>query len=338
MGITYSSAGVSVKKVKSIHRELWGRIAKTFRYRKGRIGGPVGLLGHYGGLFSMGGKQLLAIHTDGVGTKVLVAQALEKYDTVGIDGIAMSVNDIICLGAEPLVVVDYLALAREDHHLVNELMKGLVKGARESGVAIVGGETAIMPDIIKGGRRPFDLAVACVGAVDRDRLITGERMKAGDVVIGLESSGLHSNGYTLARRVLGIKKWGRKMLAPTRIYVRPVLEMIRKCDIHGIAHITGGAFSKLRRIGRYAKKGFLLNNMPRPKPIFIEIGKKVKSDYEMYKTFNMGIGMCIVCNKKEKERVIRISKKHRIKARVIGKVTKKRDVILERKGRRISLL
>jgi phosphoribosylformylglycinamidine cyclo-ligase len=337
MGVTYSSAGVSVTKVKSIHRKLWGRIAKTFKYRRGEMGGPVGILGHYGGLFSMGGR-LLAIHTDGVGTKVLVAQALEKYDTVGIDGMAMSVNDIICLGAEPLVVIDYLALSKEDPYLVDEVMKGLVKGAKESGVAIVGGETAIIPEVIKGGRRPFDLAVSCVGAVDKDKLITGERMETGDVIIGLESSGLHSNGYTLARRALDMKRWGNEMLTPTRIYVKPVLQMIKSCDVHGIAHITGGAFSKLMRIGKYAGKGFLLDNMPKPKPIFEELGRRVKSDYEMYRTFNMGVGMCIVCNKRESGRVIEISRRHGINARVIGKITGKRDVILEKDGKRISLL
>lgn len=337
MGITYSSAGVSVKEVKSIHRKLWSRIGKTFKYRRGEMGGPVGILGHYGGLFAMGGK-LLAIHTDGVGSKVLVAQALDKYDTVGIDAMAMSVNDIICLGAEPLVVIDYLALSKEDPYLVDEIMKGLVKGAKESGVAIVGGETAIMPDVIKGGKRPFDLAISCVGVVDKDKLITGERMRTGDVVVGLESSGLHSNGYTLARKALEVKRWGREMLTPTRIYVKPVLQMIKSCDIHGIAHITGGAFSKLMRIGRYAGKGFLLDGIPKPKQIFVELGKRVKSDYEMYRTFNMGVGMCIVCDRSESGRVIGISKSYGINAKVIGKVIGKRDIILEKDGKRMSLL
>ena len=213
---------INVKNVRKIQSSIWGNIKSTFAFRKG-YGEALPVFGHYGGLFKCGAEELV-IHTDGVGTKILVAQALEKYDTIGIDAIAMSVNDILCVGAEPLVGVDYLALAEEDDWLVNEVMKGLVKGAEESGCAIVGGETAIIPDIIKGGKRPFDLTFTVVGRVKKK--ILGEEIRKGDIMVGLESSGIHSNGYTLARQALDMGKWGAEMLKPTRIYASAVLEMI----------------------------------------------------------------------------------------------------------------
>jgi len=334
---TYSSSGVDVEKVKGMHSALWSKIAGTFDENRGKIGHAVKLFGHYGGLYRGRGSELYAIHTDGVGSKVLLAQQLGKFNTIGIDAIAMSANDILCLGAKPLVAVDYLALAKEDSGLVDEIMDGLVEGARQAGCAIVGGETAILPDIIKGEGRPFDLAVTMVGFVDESKLIIGSKMKPDDVIVGLESSGLHSNGYTLARRVLDSKKWGKEMLIPTRIYVKCVLEMLGAAGIHGLAHITGGAFSKLNRIGEHSSVGFLLDNMPKPAPIFDALAKSVGSDYEMHRTFNMGIGMCAVCDKKDAESVIGIAKKHSIGASIIGKITKEKGVMLQKGGKKISL-
>jgi phosphoribosylformylglycinamidine cyclo-ligase len=327
---TYSSAGVDVKKVKGIHAAINDAIFSSMPDY------VLPIKGHYAGLFRVGG-QTLAIHTDGVGTKTLVADQLGKYDTVGIDCVAMSANDIICIGAKPLVFVDTILLAKEDDRLVMEIMKGLQEGARQAGCAIVGGETAIMPDMIKGGKNPFDLSGAMVGVVEGEP-ITGEKMKVGDVIVSLESSGIHSNGYTLARRVLDVKAWGRQMLEPTRIYVKPVLRMLSECDVHGLAHITGGAYTKLRRIGDYAEVGFLLDSMPKTTGVMAELEKKLASEYEFYRTFNAGIGMCVVCPKKDAAKVMEIASSHKIGAKVIGKIIEGNDVVLEKGGKKISLL
>ncbi|VVB58726.1 Phosphoribosylformylglycinamidine cyclo-ligase [Candidatus Anstonella stagnisolia] len=335
---SYSEAGVDIKKVKGMHASLWEQISGTFSLTKGKYGEAVELFGHYGGLFKAENGRLLVIHTDGVGSKVLLAQSLNKFDTVGIDAMAMSANDILCLGARPIVAVDYFALSKNDAELVSEVTKGLVEGAKQSMCPIIGGETAILPDIIAGGSKPFDLAVTIVGEVHESKLITGAKMKVGDVLVGLSSSGLHSNGYTLARRVLPVEKWGAEMLIPTRIYVQSVLEMLQVAQVHGIAHITGGAFSKLMRIGSYSKVGFLLDSMPAPSPIFQELAKSVNNEYEMYRTFNMGIGMVLACPASEAQKLISIAKKHNIEASIIGKVTEKQDVILKKNGKEISLL
>lgn len=327
---SYASAGVDVRKVKGIHAAINESIFSSL---------PPFVLpikGHYAGLFKVG-KSTLAIHCDGVGSKVVVAQELKKYDTVGIDCVAMNVNDIICLGAAPLVLVDYLALAHEDAALVSEVMKGLQQGAKEAGCAIIGGETAILPDMITGGKKAFDLAATCVGVVEGEPL-TGAKMKPGDAIVGLESTGIHSNGYTLARKLLDPKRWGREMLAPTRIYVKPVLQMLKECGIHGLAHITGGAFSKLTRIGAYAKVGFLLDGMPKTVGVMAELEGKVGSDYEFYRTFNAGVGMCVVCPKGDAPKVMEIAKKHGIGSQVIGKIVGGSDVVLQKGGKRISLL
>ncbi len=324
---------IDVNRVKKIQGSIWQMIESTFALRKGKQGEPLPIFGHYGGVFRVGGEQLV-IHCDGVGTKVLVAQALEKYDTVGIDAIAMNVNDIICMGAEPLVGVDYVALAKEDERLMEELMKGLVTGAQESDCAIIGGETAIVPDLLKNDKT-FDLSVTVVGRLMTKEPITGEAIRKGDVLVGLESSGLHSNGYTLARKALDIKKWGKEMLVPTCIYVKSVLEAIESVDVHGIAHITGGAFSKLTRLNK--NLGFSLNSMPRMPKIFEEINKSVNDTREMYRTFNCGIGMVLVVGEENESLVRETMKKHNVLAQVIGEITEKKGVWLERDGKNYEL-
>lgn len=313
---------IDVKNVRKIQAEIWERIKSTFSFRKG-YGEALPVFGHYGGLFKCGPEQLV-IHTDGVGTKLLVAQELDRYDTVGIDAIAMSVNDILCVGAEPLVGVDYIALAEEDAELVNEVMKGLVKGAEESGCAIVGGETAIIPDIIKGGRRPFDLTFTVVGRVKKK--ILGDQIKKGDMIIGLESSGLHSNGYSLARKALDISKWGPEMLVPTKIYASAMLEMMDASEVHGMAHITGGAFSKINRLNKDV--GYRITSLPKPAPIFEALYEKVNDFTEMHRTFNMGIGMAIMIPRDAEGTVMNIAKKHNVNAHVIGEVTDKKGIWL----------
>jgi len=312
MGERYS---VDVKRVRKIQNSINAAIF---------AGNKNALVGHYAGIIPFKGEKL-AMHTDGVGTKVLVADELEKYDTVGIDAVAMNVNDIICVGARPLSGVDYLAVAEEDEYLISQIMKGLVKGAKESNMTICGGETAIMGDVIKGKNRPFDLAFCALGVVEK--YITGSKIRPGDVLISLGSSGIHSNGYTLARKVLSMDKWGKEMLKPTKIYVKPVLEMIRKCDVRGLAHITGGAFSKLTRLNQ--KYGFFIENPVKPAPIFEAIWDKVNSEEHMYRTFNMGTGMVVVVPSKDEAEILKIAKKHKVKAKVIGSVIKEKGVYLD---------
>jgi len=322
---------VDVGKVKKIQSSIWDKIKSTYSFRKG-YGEPMPVFGHYGGLFKCG-DDTLVMHTDGVGTKLLVAQKLEKYDTVGIDAIAMSVNDILCVGAEPLVGVDYIALAKEDPELVAELMEGLVKGAEESGCAIIGGETAIVPDMIKGGKKPFDLAFTVVGRVKK--LVLGNEISKGDVIVGLESSGLHSSGYTLARKALDIDKWGKEMLVPTRIYCSTVLEAIDACDVHGIAHITGGGFSKLTRLNKNV--GYRLDALPKPKPIFDALLEKVGSVKDMHQTFNMGVGMALILPGDRADTVLNIAKKHGVEASVVGSITDKKGVWIKENGKETDI-
>ncbi len=322
MANSYASAGVDISKVKGIHAEIEGMLKVT------HSGSVLPIFGHYAGLVKIG-KETIAMHTDGVGTKVLVAHELNKYDTVGIDCVAMNVNDIICVGAKPVALVDYLALQHEDAGLVRELMKGLVVGSKEAEVSLIGGETAIMPGLIKGeaGKTGFDLAGTAIGVV-KGKPITGEKMKAGDAIVGIESSGVHSNGLTLARKALPKEHWN-ELLVPTRIYVKPVMEMLSSLDIHGMAHITGGSFSKLMRIGDYAKVGFRLDNMPEPPKVFRRMSESGITEKEMYHTFNMGVGYCVVCSEKDSGKVIGISRKHKLKAGVIGSIVKERKVSIK---------
>ncbi len=277
----------------------------------------------------------MALHADGVGSKVLVAEACHKYDTIGIDCVAMNVNDIICLGAEPLALVDYLALEKPQPRLVMEIMKGLEKGAREASVAVVSGETAIVPDLV----RSFDLSATVVGIVRKSKVITGAHAEPGDVILGLRSSGIHSNGLTLARKLLfsrtpdpGI---ARELLRPTRIYVKPVTRLLRAgVEIHGLAHVTGGAYSKLRRIGTRAKVGFHLDRLPKPPEIFKKIQARGRvSDREMYRTFNMGIGFLIICPKRVESRVRRILPE----AKHVGSVTSTKTVTLMAHDRELKI-
>jgi phosphoribosylformylglycinamidine cyclo-ligase len=322
---------INVKHVRKIQGEIWDKIKSTFSFRKG-YGEALPVYGHYGGLFKCGAEELV-IHTDGVGTKLLVAQEMNKYDTVGIDAIAMSVNDIICVGAESLVGVDYIALAEEDDELVSEIMKGLVKGAEESGCAIVGGETAVIPDIIKGGAKPFDLTFTVVGRVRKK--ILGDQIQKGDLIMGLESSGLHSNGYTLARKALDMDKWGREMLEPTTIYSAPLLEMIDVCDVHGIAHVTGGAFSKINRLNKNI--GYRIDKLPEPAPIFKALWEKVEDFKEMHRTFNMGVGMVVVIPEDAEGTVLNIAKKHDLNINVIGQITDKKGIWLNDGSKEVDL-
>jgi phosphoribosylformylglycinamidine cyclo-ligase len=333
--LTYASAGVDITEVAKIHNQIDAILSKTFQYRRGKIGQPLNVRQHYAGLIEINQDKVLALHADGVGTKVLVASACNKYDTIGIDCVAMNVNDVICIGAEPLALVNYLALERPQPHLVKQVMLGLQRGARMAGIACVSGETAIMPDVIRG----FDLAATVVGIVNRKDIITGEECEEGDMILGLGSSGIHSNGLTLARKVLLKSRPQpeilKELLRPTRIYVEEVLKIKRsKIEIHGLAHITGGAFSKLKRIGKRAKVGFDLRALPKPHNVFRTIQKKgAISDREMYRTFNMGIGFLVICPKRFSRQIAKILPE----ARQIGEVTGSREVIARITGHDIQI-
>lgn len=303
--------------------------------REGKIGAVHDIGPHYAGLIDLTHEYALALHTDGVGTKVLVAEACRKYDTIGIDCVAMNVNDIICVGAEPVALTNCLTLERANPRLVNEIMIGLAQGAREASVAIVSGETAIMPEVVKG----FDLTATVVGIVHRKKIITGEKMQNGDAVLGLRSSGIHSNGLTLARKLLATPNTQtsirRELLRPTRIYVNDISKLLNsKIEIHGLAHITGGAYSKLKRIGQGAKVGFLLDKLFQPQRIFEIIKKQGKlSQREMYRTFNMGTGFLVICPTNQIQKVQRIIPQ----IKQVGHVTTSRDVRIMTSGTELQI-
>jgi phosphoribosylformylglycinamidine cyclo-ligase len=335
LGITYKDAGIDISKIKQSQASIGKLIASTHKLqKKAKI---MSGFGHYAGIVEIPGGTLLATHTDGVGTKVMIAQSMKKYDTVGIDCVAMNVNDIICTGAVPISFVDYIAANRNDQEIFKQIVRGLVKGAKDAQVPIVGGETAILPDLISGKNFSFDLAGMVVGILKKRDMILGDKIKKGDIVIGVNSSGLHSNGYSLARKVLskysmsekikGLGVLGEILLAPTEIYVKPVLQAIRECNIHGLAHITGGSFTKLLRL---KKTGFLLDNLPIPPLIFQIIENQGVARKEMYKTFNMGIGFCVIAPKEEEVRISQIFKKHGFGNRQIGRIIEKNGVYIDK--------
>lgn len=310
-GKTINALIRGIKSVKKCHRRGFGSI--LFAH-----GGFTGIIEF--------GEYALALCTDGVGTKILIANAINKYDTIGIDCIAMNVNDMICIGAEPIAFVDYLAMAEPDDNIAFEIGQGLGIGADEANIEIVGGETATLNEIING----LDLAGTALGYVKKTEIINPDTIQAGDVIIGLESSGIHSNGYTLVRRVIETagfnyedplpedykklslthgfryqyKTIGEMLLEPTRIYVRPIMTLIKKYHkwIHGIAHVTGGGLRNLARLN--SNYDYHITEIPFYNPVFewIQGLGKIETK-EMYQTFNMGLGMCIIVAK-EKSRDI----------------------------------
>lgn len=341
-GWTYAKSGVDLSKVRKVHRDIAEALARTHRFRAGALGGVLSKIGHYAGLVDIGGGRALALHVDGVGTKVLVAQLMDKFDTVGIDCVAMNVNDLVCVGAEPVALVDYLVVERPDEEMISEIMEGLARGAELAEVAIVGGETAVMPDVVRGEvpGRGFDLTALSVGLVELDRLVTGDRLRPGDAVVGVSSSGIHSNGLTLARKVLlsGGRtvhdtlpeleaSIGEELLRPTHIYVRPTLKALRSAEVHAVAHITGGAFTKLRRFEEYSRVGFKLDQLPEPPGIFKAIQRLGRVSWaEMYRTFNMGVGLCVVVPPSAVDDVVEIYEAEGFEAWRVGEVVEEPGV------------
>ena len=269
---------------------------------------------------------ILVSTTDGVGTKLALAQLLNQHDTIGIDLVAMCVNDLITCGAKPIFFLDYLATSAFNRKKAAQIVGGIAKGCRESGCALVGGETAIMPDFYADSK--YDLAGFSVGVVEESKVIDGRRVRAGDVLLGLSSSGFHSNGYSLLRKVFTKKelsgKIGRKLLTPTQIYVKLVLELLQKVSISAIAHITGGGFYD--NLPRVLPKGLGARIIRKSWPVdglFLEVQKRSGySDYQMYHTFNMGIGMVLVVRRLDTDTVQNFLKKHQILSWSIGIVEK----------------
>lgn len=340
VGSPYARLGVDIDKIKKGHSQV-AKILKASFPRTSGLGRVLLGAGHYAGLVSLGGGVALALHADGVGTKVMVAQAAGKFDTVGIDCVAMNVNDVICIGARPVAFVDYLALKQMDEQLVEEIAEGLAKGGKLAATPIIGGETAIMPDLFTEGDKVFDLAGTVAAVVDEKRIVSGSAIGVGDVMLGVESSGIHSNGYTLVRKVLdehirkrlSPRELDRPLLdvllEPTRIYVKPVLKLLEQVDVHGLAHITGGAFTKLNRLAADRPIGFKLSSMPKPPPIFKLIQRIGRiSTREMYRTFNMGIGFCVILPKDEAEEASSIFEKAGMGTHLVGGVGGREGVYL----------
>ena len=337
--MTYAKAGVDARHIHETHKVLARRLESTFATRRGKVGWPIFPIGHYAGLVDLGQGRVLSLHTDSVGTKVLIAQMMRKFDTIGIDCVAMCANDLICTGAEPISFLDYMAMDKPNRAIVEEVAIGLVKGAKEAGMAIVGGETAIVPELLaeSGG---FDLVGFATGFCKKRDLILGDHVREDDVLIGVTSSGIHSNGLSLARKVLltkydlkerpsGLERsLGEELLEPTRIYVKPAREIIGELEIHGLAHITGGgAFLKLERVVGQAKHGAELDSLPEPPGIFQLIRRAGRiSDSEMYRTFNMGIGLVVVGLESQANRIIKVFKKHRQNAMRIGRIEKRQGI------------
>ncbi|VVB72817.1 Phosphoribosylformylglycinamidine cyclo-ligase [uncultured archaeon] len=318
--MTYAESGVDIHLE---NRSIEAMKAKLTCKRKG-FGAPLTEIGHYAGLLDMG-SFALAMTTDGVGSKVLIANAISKWDTVGIDCIAMNVNDLYAIGAEPIAFVDYLAVEKVDPERAAQIAIGLARGAEISNMSIVGGETASLPEIIRG----FDLAGTAIGIVDKDKVVTGEKIREEDVLVGVPSSGLHSNGYTLARKIIAESKYtyfdqmpgannsiGEELLTPTRIYPE-IIKLARKCDVHGLAHITGSGLLKLHRI---TSLGFEITDPLEPQPIFRFLQEQGNvDDAEMYRTFNMGMGFVAVVAEDEAKEACRIMGPG---SKVIGSIVK----------------
>jgi len=299
----YARAGVDTDRA---GRAIAGLVEVLRTIDTGRPSRSVVGSGHYAAVIALDEHTGIALSTDGVGSKVIVAEQLERYDTVGIDCVAMNVNDLVCVGAEPLALLDYIALEDADPEMLRQIGVGLKAGAEQAGVEIPGGELAQLPELIRGHPSPrgFDLAASAFGVVRLDELITGEAIAPGDAVIGLPASGVHSNGFTLARRALPDldevpaqlgRSVGQELLEPTVIYVRAALDLIRSpdVDVRGLAHITGDGMLNLLRLNPGV--GFTIDSPLPVLPVFELIAERAEvSAEDMWETFNMGCGFCSV--------------------------------------------
>jgi len=326
----YARAGVDVGAADAAIGALVGVLRTIDTGRPSRV---VPLPGHYAAVLEVAPGLGIAVGTDGVGSKLIVAERTGRYDTVGIDCIAMNVNDVICVGAEPFAVLDYLAVEQTDPVVFEAIARGLKAGAEQAGVEIPGGEVAVLPELIRGHPSPtgFDLTAACFGTVALDAIVTGAGCAPGDALIGLPSSGLHSNGYTLARRVLeplgldarpeqlGGASVADVLLEPTVIYVRAVLDLLRSgLPVHGLAHITGGGLANLRRLSD--RVGFAIE-APLPVPPVYELLRGSVPEAELWGVFNMGCGFVAVVPEAAADDAVALLAAHHPGSARVGSVT-----------------
>ncbi len=353
--MTYSDSGVD-RETRAKSKEALSMLKGT--YSLGRYGKVVQL--PYGNIF-LAGDHYLDLVIEGVGTKVLLAQLADKYDSIGVDGVAMAVNDVIRSGATPLALVDNFHAHVSDPKLVREWLKGIVKGAEESNCPVPGGEIGDVASIIKGltEGKGFDLIVASVGDVQEEDIITGTDIKPGDAVVGFRSSGVHSNGVSLVRKVL-FKEWGGKFdpfdvpegferevvyeaLEPTTIYVKSFLNTAKQVNVKGDIHITGDAYVKFDRFMKFSKGiGFEFSNF-KPQPIFDliqktapEVGGEI-TDEEMLKTFNMGWGFAVIVDKTEVDDTIDVIEKNGVEAAQIGTITDTGRIVAHYRNKKLCL-
>ncbi|MFL5845573.1 MAG: phosphoribosylformylglycinamidine cyclo-ligase [Solirubrobacteraceae bacterium] len=332
MNDAYAAAGVDIGASDRGVDALVG-VLKTIEL--GRPSASVLGSGHYAAVLRVTDELGIALSTDGVGSKLVVAERTGRLDTVGIDCVAMNVNDIVCVGAEPMALLDYLAVERPDPEALAAIARGLKVGAEAAGVEIPGGELAVIPELIRGHPSPhgFDLCASCFGTVRLDSIVTGEKIAAGDALVGIPSSGLHSNGYTLARQVLeplgddatppelGGATVADVLLEPTIIYVRAVLDLLRSdIAVHGLAHITGGGLTNLQRLSDGV--GFAVSSALPVLPVFELIQRLGDvSDEEMYEVFNMGCGFVAVVPAEQAGAAAALLASHHPGAAIIGSVT-----------------
>jgi phosphoribosylformylglycinamidine cyclo-ligase len=319
----YAKAGVDQGAADSA---VAGLVRALGAIQLGRPSAQVPLPGHYASVIKIDERTGIALSTDGVGTKLVLAEQLGRYDTVGIDCVAMNVNDVICVGAEPLAMLDYIAIEQADPEVCEEIGVGLARGAEQAGIEIPGGELAQLGQLVRG----VDVSGACFGTVALDAIVDGSAVEPGDVVIGLPSTGLHSNGYTLARSALasiplGDERLGRPLgdvlLEPTEIYVKPIVELLRsEVEVRGLAHITSGGTKNLLRLA--AEVGYEIDDpLPVP-PVFDLIQEHGGvSDEEMSEVFNMGCGFCVVVPEGDSEAALALLRNHYPAAQPVGRAT-----------------
>ena len=333
MAESYEKAGVNLEAGYEVVRRIKSHVASTSRP------GVMGNIGSFGGMFDLSSlnmkEPVLVSGTDGVGTKLKLAFAMDRHDTIGIDAVAMCVNDVLAQGAEPLFFLDYVAVGHNEPWKIEAIVSGVAEGCRQAGCALVGGETAEMPGMYADGE--YDIAGFTTGAVEKSKLIDGSRVKVGDVLVGIASSGIHSNGFSLVRKIfadssldlnaaypeLDGKVLGEVALTPTKIYVKQVLDVIRNCDVHGVAHITGGGFDEnIPRILNDGQGIEIREGSWEILPIFRFLEKYGRIAHrEMFNIFNMGIGMVLAVDEPEAQKAIDILVSHGEKASVIGCIT-----------------
>ena len=339
MAQSYENAGVNLEAGYEVVRRIKKHVASTNRL------GVMGNIGAFGGMFDLSAlkvkEPVLVSGTDGVGTKLKLAFALDKHDTIGIDAVAMCVNDVLAQGAEPLFFLDYVAVGSNNPQKIENIVAGVADGCRQAGCALIGGETAEMPGMYSDGE--YDIAGYTCGVVEKSKLIDGTKVAVGDVLVGIASTGVHSNGFSLVRKVIADnnidiksimpelstdKCVGEVLLTPTRIYVKQVLYVIRNCDVHGISHITGGGFDEnIPRILKDNQGIEVVEGSWNILPVFNFLEKYGKIPHrEMFNIYNMGIGMVIAMPENEAGKAIEILKAYGDTASVIGKVTDKPGV------------